>query len=163
MSESRETNSSRSSPITQVCQSLSKLHNNAERSYNTTKNNPEMPDCMVASAGSGTDVKLVKVKQAWTASPEAATSIEVVVRRRKKSEPAGELFLHFCVFLPFWLTFGHFLRFWPKVNFSLFFLPFDILENLGQMFWCFWGHFGYFFEKYFFLQQVKSMSNATST
>ena len=54
-----------------------------------------MPDCMVASAGSGTDVKLVKVKQAWTASPEAATSIEVVVRRRKKSEPAGELFLHF--------------------------------------------------------------------
>ena len=95
VSESRETNSSRSSPITQVCQSLSKLHNNAERSYNTTKNNPEMPDCMVASAGSGTDVKLVKVKQAWTASPEAATSIEVVVRRRKKSEPAGELFLHF--------------------------------------------------------------------
>ena len=112
VSESRETNSSRSSPITQVCQSLSKLHNNAERSYNTTKNNPEMPDCMVASAGSGTDVKLVKVKQAWTASPEAATSIEVVVRRRKKSEPAGELFLHFCVFLPFWLTFGHFRRFW---------------------------------------------------
>ena len=51
-----------------------------------------MPDCMVASAGSGTDVKLVKVKQAWTASPEAATSIEVVVRRRKKSEPAGEVF-----------------------------------------------------------------------
>ena len=103
VSESRETNSSRSSPITQVCQSLSKLHNNAERSYNTTKNNPEMPDCMVASAGSGTDVKLVKVKQAWTASPEAATSIEVVVRRRKKSEPAGELFLqfiwHFMTFL----------------------------------------------------------------
>ena len=62
-----------------------------------------MPDCMVASAGSGTDVKLVKVKQAWTASPEAATSIEVVVRRRKKSEPAGELFLqfiwHFMTFL----------------------------------------------------------------
>ena len=115
VSESRETNSSRSSPITQVCQSLSKLHNNAERSYNTTKNNPEMPDCMVASAGSGTDVKLVKVKQAWTASPEAATSIEVVVRRRKKSEPAGELFLHFCVFLPFWLTFGHFRRFWANV------------------------------------------------
>ena len=29
----------------------------------------------------------MKVKQAWTASPEAATSIEVV-RRRKKSEPS---------------------------------------------------------------------------
>ena len=67
-----------------------------------------MLDCMVASAGSGTDVKLVKVKQAWTASPEAATSIEVVVRRRKKSEPAGELFLLFLfgVFMPFWLNFG---------------------------------------------------------
>ena len=41
---------------------------------------------MVASTGVDSDVKLVKVKQAWTASPEAATSIEVV-RRRKKSEP----------------------------------------------------------------------------
>ena len=44
---------------------------------------------MVASTGgSDGDVKLVKVKQAWTASPEAATSIEVV-RRRKKSEPGS--------------------------------------------------------------------------
>ena len=78
-----ETLTSRSSPITQVCQSLSRLHN-AERSY--TKNNQ---DCMVASTGgSDSDVKLVKVKQAWTASPEAATSIEVV-RRRKKSEPGS--------------------------------------------------------------------------
>ena len=75
-----ESLTSRSSPITQVCQSLSRLHN-AERSY--TKNNQ---DCMVASTGVDSDVKLVKVKQAWTASPEAATSIEVV-RRRKKSEP----------------------------------------------------------------------------
>ena len=77
-----ETLTSRSSPITQVCQSLSRLHN-AERSY--TKNNQ---DCMVASTGVDSDVKLVKVKQAWTASPEAATSIEVV-RRRKKSEPGS--------------------------------------------------------------------------
>ena len=68
-----------------------------------------MPDCMVASAGSGTDVKLVKVKQAWTASPEAATSIEVVVRRRKKSEPAGELlFLHFI-----WHFSAILADFWP--------------------------------------------------
>ena len=69
-----------------------------------------MLDCMVASAGSGTDVKLVKVKQAWTASPEAATSIEVVVRRRKKSEPAGELFLHF-----FWHFYDIFDDFLTKV------------------------------------------------
>ena len=69
-----------------------------------------MPDCMMASAGSGTDVKLVKVKQAWTASPEAATSIEVVVRRRKKSEPAGELFLHF-----FWHFYDIFDDFLTKV------------------------------------------------
>ena len=73
-----------------------------------------MPDCMVASAGSGTDVKLVKVKQAWTASPEAATSIEVVVRRRKKSEPAGELFLLFFI----WRFYAILAKFWNWQNFK---------------------------------------------
>ena len=71
----------RHSPITQVCQSLSRLHC-AERSY--TKNSQMVSNNANNLESSG--VQLVKVKQAWTASPEAATSIEVV-RRRKKSEP----------------------------------------------------------------------------
>lgn len=70
----------RSSPITQICQSLSKLHW-TEKSY--AKNND------MSSSGSGGDaaatVKMVKVKQAWTDQPS-----EVVMRRRsrKKSEPS---------------------------------------------------------------------------
>lgn len=66
----------RSSPITQICQSLSKLHW-TERSY--AKNNE--------ISSSSDAVQLVKVKQAWTEQPS-----EVVVRRRsrKKSEPSKE-------------------------------------------------------------------------
>ena len=78
---------SRSSPITQVCQSLSRLYN-AERSYSTRNSSQEHNMVTSTSVESPENVKLVKVKQAWAASPEAATSVEVV-RRRKKSEPGG--------------------------------------------------------------------------
>ncbi len=94
--------SDRSTPISQVCQSLSRLHMNSTstRTMATTAKHDlqneaiksmfsSNPSTSVESPASGSeDVRLVKVKQAWAASPEGATA--TVVRRRKSTNNAEQ-------------------------------------------------------------------------